>query len=161
MNTVVGQLARTLQNRRRDVNGRTDRRACALRLRIGGIKPDKGAANNALVMNGALQHQLVVAHEVAMVAHEHDDGVFSLAGLFQMVQNAPDLGINMGNGTIVQGNRFAGLALGAGKQRWSVLDGFAFIAQLMQQLQVSRQGMWPKMEGGGWLTSSGLYMSQY
>ncbi len=91
----------------------------------------------------------MVAHEVAMITHEHDDGVFRLTSALQMIQNASDLGINMGDGAIVQRNRLAGFALGAGKKRGRVLDGFALITQLMQQLQMLRQGMRPEVEGVG------------
>ena len=41
-----------------------------------GIVPNERHANQAPVMQGAFQNQLVIAHEIAVIAREDDDGVF-------------------------------------------------------------------------------------
>jgi hypothetical protein len=77
-----------------------------------GIVPNERHANQAAVMQGAFQNQLVIAHEIAVIAREDDDGVFIEPKHFQPTQDTTDGIIDHRDHAVGKCNRLTRLALG-------------------------------------------------
>ncbi|MNS71045.1 hypothetical protein D3C72_1044000 [compost metagenome] len=100
------------------------------------ITPDERRADQALVVDGAFEQQLVVAEEVTVVAGEDDHGVVVQARVAQRLHDAADGGVDMADGTVVQRNRLPRFAFGAGEHGRCVLDGHVQVALPIQPRHV-------------------------
>src|SRR6267142_5833057 len=67
LDAVVGRKPGAIEKRRREVESAIERASAARRLRAG-LDPDEWHPDEALIGVGALEHQLMVAHQVAVVA---------------------------------------------------------------------------------------------
>ena len=78
LQALIGLDAGTIQNRAGDIERRGQGAASAARPAVG-LAPDEGHADERLVVHRAFQHQLVIAHVVAVIGGEDDDGVLGKA----------------------------------------------------------------------------------
>ena len=64
---------------------------------------DQRHARQAVEEAAALVDQPVVAHRLAVVAHEHDDRVLALAGPIERLEDAPELVVDLLDHRVVGG----------------------------------------------------------
>ena len=89
----------------------------------------------------------MIAHEIAVVAGEHDHGVLIETEHSQPAKNTADGLVNHGDHAIGQRNRFAGLALGDGKRPLTVPVALILRALFVELLQVRRNRSFAEIEG--------------
>ena len=84
--------------------------------RIGaGIMPNERHAHQSAIVQRAFEQELMIAHEVAVIAGKHDHRVFIEPERFQPTQNAADSIVDHRNHAVGERDRLFRFALADGK----------------------------------------------
>ena len=87
---VARRHAGAIEDGARDVDGAGESAAPAGDAPVGGLAPDEGHADQSLIVHRTLEHELMVAHQVAVVGGEDGDRVPRQAAVVERPQDARD-----------------------------------------------------------------------
>src|SRR5262249_43424800 len=138
LDAVVGRKSNTVEECRREIERAVERAGTVRRLRAG-LDPDERHPDQALIGVGTFEHQLMVTHQIAVVAGEHDHGVGGEAELIETLEDSRHTVVDHRDHAEGERDGLARLLLVHGERGRRIAVAGAVITGGMQRERMRRQ----------------------